>query len=287
MADALSRPETRSSPGAVRICALLPEAETVLSTLQCATAAGQGFAAALCAAHVGFDPKHARVDAEEQDIQQLRALREGAPKARTARIKAALDAFVASSPMAPAIRWRSHAGEIGASVVLEACDADLIVIGRPVHLDAADALHSALFDARRLVLVAPRDACAPRTIGRHIVIGWKPGKAVEQTIESALPWLRKAEKVSVAWAPKLGALPYDDSARSFLGGLGVATDVVRLEPTGQSVGAQLLAATARLGGDCLLIGAFRHGSLWEALLGGVTRHVLARTEIPVFMQRAR
>jgi nucleotide-binding universal stress UspA family protein len=271
----------------VRICALLPEPETVLSTLQCATAAGQGFAAALCAAHVGFDPKHTCVDAEEQDIQQLRDLREGSPEARTARIKAGLDAFLTSCPTAPTIRWRGHEGDIGASVVLEACDADLIVIGRPVHLDAADALHSALFDAHRLVLVAPRDASAQRSVGRHIVIGWKPGKAVEQTIGSALPWLKKADKVTVAWAPKLGAVPYDDSARRFLDSLGIAAEVVRLEPTGQRVGAQLLAATTRLGGDCLLIGAFRHGSLWEALLGGVTSHVLAQTEIPVFMRRAR
>jgi nucleotide-binding universal stress UspA family protein len=285
MADASSTPEAKSPPG-VRICALLPEVETALSTLQCATAAGKGFEAALCAAHVGFDPKHASVDAEERDVQQLRDLREGSPEARTARIKAALDTFVASSPSAPQIRWRGHEGEIGAGVVLEACDADLIVIGRPAHLDAADALHSALFDARRLVLIAPRAAVAERSIGRHIVIGWKPGRAVEQTVEAALPWLAKAEKVSVAFFQKSGAEPYDASARVLLNRLGVAAEVVRIEPGGERVGAQLLAATARLGGDCLLIGAFQHGSLWEALLGGVTRYVLTKAELPVFMMRA-
>ena len=33
----------------------------------------------------------------------------------------------------------------------------------------------------------------------------------------------------------------------------------------------------------LLIGAFKHGALWEAVLGGVTRDVLAAAQLPVFM----
>ncbi|WP_298357018.1 universal stress protein [Rhodoblastus sp.] len=251
-------------------------------------AAAEGFAADICAAHVGFDPKYSFVDAEEQDIQQLRNLFEGAPEARTAQIKATVDAFVASHINGPQITWHDDHGDIAANVKLEAYSSRLMVIGRPVHMDAADALHSALFDAHRLVLVAPRDASsAERTIGRHIVIGWKPGTPVERAAEAALPWLRKAEKVSVIWVPKGGKAPYDASGRQFFERLGIAANVIRLEPNGQSVGAQLLAETTRLGGDCLLIGAFRHSALWNALLGGVTHDVLAHAEIPVFMMRAR
>lgn len=277
-----------SQPDTLHVCALLPEAETALSTLQCATAAAKGFAADICAAHVGFDPKYSFVDAEEQDIQQLRDLFEGAPEARTVRIKAAVDAFVASETKAPQITWHDDHGDIAANVKLEAYSSRLVVIGRPVHMDAADALHSALFDAHRLVLVAPRDASsAERIIGRHIVIGWKPGTPVERAAEAALPWLRKAEKISVVWVPKAGKAPYDASARQFFDRLGIAANVIRLEPNRQRVGAQLLAETARLGSDCLIIGAFRHSALWNALLGGVTHDVLAHTEIPVFMMRAK
>ncbi len=272
----------------LHICALLPEVETVLSTLQCAVAVGKGFAADFCAVHVGFDPKHTFVDAEEQDIQQLRDLYEGAPAVRTARIKAAVDAFLAASPNAPRVNWRDDEGDIAASVAIEAYAASLLVIGRPIHMDASDALHSALFDAHRLVLVAPRDVSdRDRVIGRHIVVGWKPGKAVEQTLDAALPWLRKAEKVSVVWVQKAGAEPYDASARAFFGRLGITADVLRLEPGRNSVGVQLLTETMHLAGDCLLIGAFRRSAFWEAILGGVTRDVLAHAEIPVFMMRAR
>ncbi len=281
-------PPPAVASGSVRICALLPESETALSTLQCAVAASLGLAAVVSAVHVGFGRKHGAVSAEEQDIQQLRDIYEGAPEARTARIRAVVDAFRESAPDAPQIDWRDDQGDIAANVMMEANAASLVVIGRPVHMDAADALHSVLFDAHRLVLVAPRGAAVgERTVGRHIVVGWKPGKAAEQTVEAALPWLRKAERISVVWTAKAGAEPYEASARAFFGQANLAVDVIRLEPGWRSVGAQLLAEARRIGGDCLLIGAFGHRGLWRILLGGVTRDVLGHADIPVFLMRAQ
>lgn len=271
----------------LKICALLPEIETEVSTLQCAVAAARGFAASICAVHVGHGHAQPYVSPEEEDIQQLRDIYEGAPEARQARVKAVYDAFVASAPEAPPIRWRHDEGDICANIVVEACDADLLVVSHPIHRDAADALHGALFDARRLVLVAPRNALANQTIGRHMVVGWKPGDAVRQTALAALPWLKRADKVTVLWVEKDGTAPYHQSAREFFARLGVEAEIVGLPPDHQSVGRLLLAETAQRGGDSLLIGAFRHSSLWEMVLGGVTRDVLASAELPVFMMRAR
>jgi nucleotide-binding universal stress UspA family protein len=183
--------------------------------------------------------------------------------------------------------WRDDLGAIETCVALEAGAAQLVVIGRPVHLDAADALHSALFDARSLVLLAPREACPARTIGRHVVVGWKPGASAEQAIEAALPGLERAERVTVLWAEKPGVEPYEASARAFFRKLGIAAEIIGLRRDQRSVGAQLLDRAAQLGGDCLLIGASRHGVLWEAVLGGVTHDVLAHAELPVFLKRAR
>jgi len=280
--------ETSDPSLTLKVCALLPEIETEVSTLQCAVAAAHGFAASICAVHVGHDRSQAYVSPEEQDIQQLRDIYEGAPEARQARIKAVFDAFVASAPDAPPIQWRHDGGDICANIVVEACDADLLVISHPIHRDAADALHGALFDARRLVLVAPRNALAmTQSIGRHMVVGWKPGDAARQAVQAALPWLKRADKVTVLWVEKDGNEPYHQSARDFFARLGVEAEIVGLPRDHQSVGRLLLAETARRGGDSLVIGAFRHGSLWELILGGVTRDVLAAAELPVFMMRAR
>ena len=85
----------------LKICALLPEIETEVSTLQCAVAAAQGFAASICAVHVGHGRSQAYVSPEEEDIQQLRDIYEGAPEARLARVKAVFDTL---SPPRPARR---------------------------------------------------------------------------------------------------------------------------------------------------------------------------------------
>lgn len=279
------RREPAASPK-LRLCALLPEVETATSCLQCALAAARGFEAVILAVHVGFDPRTASASAEEIEIQQLRDIYEGAPQVRVARIKAALDDFLSRRRDAPPIQWKDDEGDIGASVVSESRAADLIVIARPVHLDASDAMHSALFDVRRLVLVAPRNTIADdAVIGRHIVIGWKPGAPIRHAVEAALPWLRRAEKITVLWVLKEGAEPYGASAEAFFSEIGVAADIVELRRDHRSVGTQILAETTRRGGDSLLIGAFRHGVLWDAMLGGVTRDVLAHAELPVFLMR--
>jgi nucleotide-binding universal stress UspA family protein len=273
---------------ALHICALLPEAETALSTLQCAVAAARGFAADICAAHVGFDARYALVDAEELEIQRLREIYEGPPEARAARVKAVVDDFRDSAPSAPPIAWRDDEGDVAANVALDAAAADLIVVSRPVHLDAADAFHAALFGGKRLVLVAPRDvADGERVIGRHIVIGWKPGPPAEDAARAALPWLRKAEKITVLWAAKPGAGYYEPSAREFFQRLGLDAEIAHLVRSAGSVGHDLLNEAERLGGDSLLIGAFTHGAWWETLFGGVTRDVLQEARIPVFTMRAR
>jgi nucleotide-binding universal stress UspA family protein len=275
-----------TSGAALRILTLLPESETVASCLQCARAvAAGGPGATIEAVHVGFDPERTIVSAEELGIQLLRESWEGTAAARLARIRAAFDAWIAGDPEAPIV-WRDHPREVDLAVVAEAEKADLLVIGRPAHLDGRDALFTALFHTHRLVLVAPPNPCAAgRTIGRHLVIGWKPTDHATRAVTAALPWLKRAEKVTVVCIAKPGAPPYEASAATLFARLGLAPAIVTLNRDGRSVGRQLLAEVGRLGGDGLVIGAFRHGPMWEAILGGVTRDVLAAMDVPVFMMR--
>ena len=269
------------------IVALLPEPETVMPCLDCALAAADGFDAAISAIHVGFNPRFAFVPPEEIAIQQLRELREGTIAARLARTKAVFDAWIAGRAGAP-VTWKHDEGDVGALVAAETADADLVVMGNPVRLDGRDAFHATLFWSKRLLLVAPaRPLPGPRVIGRHIVVGWKPGDQVRRAARQALPWLAKAEKVSVVTVRKPAGVAsdvdYGPSARAFFAELGLAVELIAIDRAGSSVGRQLLAETERLGGDSLLIGAFKHGALWEAVLGGVTRDVLAAAQLPVFM----
>jgi nucleotide-binding universal stress UspA family protein len=280
--------ENTAGPSPRIIVALLPEPETVATCLDCALAVADGFDAAISAIHVGFNPKFAFVPPEEIAIQQLRELREGTIEARLARTRAAYDAWIAAAGGAAPVRWRDDEGDVGAIVAAETAGADLVVMGNPVRLDGRDAFHSTLFWSKRLLLVAPPDPHAGprpgrRVIGRHIVVGWTRGVGVTRAARAALPWLAKAGKVTVISIEKPGGVPYEASARAFFAELGIAADCIGLNRDKGSVGRQILAAADRLGGDSLLIGAFKHGALWEAILGGVTRDVLAAAHLPVFM----
>ncbi|TBW35096.1 universal stress protein [Siculibacillus lacustris] len=269
-----------------RVLALLPEVETVAACLDCAAAAAFDAEAVIAAVHVGFDPVRARVSTEELDIQYLRDATEGAASVRSARIKAAYDAWASTAVHPDRAHWTDEAGDVTAAVVAQATSADLVVIGRPIHLDAKDALRAALFKIRRPVLIAPpRAVPGGRTLGRHIVVGWKPGEPARRAVEAAAPWLRRAACVTVLCVAKLGAEPYPPSARALFARLGIAAEIVDLDKDARSVGRLLLDETGRRGGDALVIGAYHHGQFWEAVLGGVTRDVLASAEIPVFMMR--
>lgn len=277
---------TAASPEIRRILALLPEPETVGSCLDCARAiAASEPEATIEAVHLGFDPERAVASAEEIGIQLLRERWEGTAAARAARTRAAFDDWLGRHPEA-AVVWRDGAGEADAAAAAETAKADLLVIGRPVHLDARDALHRALFHTRRPVLVAPpRASDDGRTIGRHLVVGWKPGEPAARAVAAFSGRLKRAEKVSVVCIAKEGGPPYAPSAAEFFGRLGIVCEILTRRREGRSVGVQILAEVDRLGGDGLVIGAYRHGPLWEAILGGVTRDVLREMTVPVFMMR--
>jgi nucleotide-binding universal stress UspA family protein len=53
-------------------------------------------------------------------------------------------------------------------------------------------------------------------------------------------------------------------------------------PTG-SIADVLQAEAHRVGADMLVAGAFGHPKLWEKLMGGVTRDLLARMTLPILM----
>lgn len=267
------------------IIALLPEAETVASCLDCATAAARRLPSRVRALHVGFNPRVSVLSAEEMDLQWLREGAEGRLEVRQAKIRAAFDAWVAAAgASAPPVAWNDDQGDVGAVVASAAARADLVVMANPRNLDARDALHSTLFWAQRLMLVAPpRPDAGPRTVGRHIVIGWKTGAPVERAVRAGIDWLRRADRLTVVCVTKPGTEPYERRAREVMAELALAAEIVSIPKTGPSVGRQLLGEAIRRDADSLLIGAFKHGELWESLLGGVTRDVLAAASIPVFL----
>jgi len=140
-----------------------------------------------------------------------------------------------------------------------------------------DALHAALFDTGRPVLIAPPGSKGD--FGRVVAIAWKDDARAPKAVLDAMPILAKAEAVHV-----LRARVTEATVPALLGEHGIEAQAHTVPDHDGPVGAQLLRIAHELGADLLVMGAYAHGEWREALLGGVTRHVLEHAGLPVFMR---
>jgi nucleotide-binding universal stress UspA family protein len=218
-----------------------------------------------------------------EDMMQA-AERDGA--GRTARLRALFEAGQAAS----------GAGLAGtATLVLRGRDedilpaqarlADLTILPHPDRSQdetASDTLHAVLFDSGRPVLISAR--AAADSIGTRCAVAWNGTVESSSALAAMLPWLKRAEAVRVmhAGAYQRRGPPADD-VLPYLKLHGIAADVVEFTPVDRDVGAGLLSAAAEFGADLIGMGAYSHSRLRQLILGGVTRHVLQNSTVPILM----
>ena len=140
---------------------------------------------------------------------------------------------------------------------------------------------------RPVVFVPARGMFA--TLGRHILVAWNSSRASTRAVNDALPLIERADRITVLavnpdeFATRYGALPPEQMV-AHIGRHGAAAEGVWLNdiPTA-SIAGTVLAEAHRVGADLIVAGAFGHPKLWEKLMGGVTRDLLAGMNLPVLM----
>ena len=140
-----------------------------------------------------------------------------------------------------------------------------------------DALHAALFDTSRPVLIAPPESRGE--FGRVVAVAWKDDARAPRAVLDALPILAKADAVHV-----LRARVTEATVPALFREHGIKAEAHAVPDHDGPVGAQLLKLAHELGADLLVMGAYAHGEWREALLGGVTRYVLDHAGMPVLMR---
>jgi nucleotide-binding universal stress UspA family protein len=165
--------------------------------------------------------------------------------------------------------------------------ADLTIVPHPEageDVSSSDALHAVLFDSGRPVLIAPM--VPPAAIGRRVCLAWNGTAESAAAVQAALPWLQRAEAVRVLAADEYQRRgPPVGDLRPYLALHGVNPEVATFRPIDREVGAGLLASAREFGADFLAMGAYSHSRLRQLILGGVTRHVLEKSDMPVMMCR--
>jgi nucleotide-binding universal stress UspA family protein len=191
-----------------------------------------------------------------------------------------------------AAEWRE--GDAGSSTVARvmirhARAADLVVALQTasdwkgsLDLDIADRL---ALESGRPVLIVPNTGshCA---IYKRIVVGFTDRREATRAVFDALPLLERADKVTVIEVdprpePEIAATRSALSAT--LSHHGVTCEEVTAASCHGNVGDALLACCERMKADLLVMGCYGHSRLREFVLGGASRHLLARMTLPVLM----
>jgi nucleotide-binding universal stress UspA family protein len=207
-------------------------------------------------------------------------------------MRAAFDDAVRGRGLVP--EWQdSDAGALGVAdcVLPFARSADLVIASQtdPAWiwsnwLDVADRL---VLESGRPVLIVPNTGMHGR-VGGKVLVAWNGRRESARAIFDALPILRRAKAVKVAWVnPQsesdiAGDVPAADICTA------LARHSVKCEATeqlrpGVGVGETLLAAAKDFGADLLVMGCYGHSRLREFVFGGASRHVLQTMSIPVLM----
>jgi len=190
------------------------------------------------------------------------------------------------------IEWRCLEGIASVVVPQHARYAGLCILGQdlPAYVNSAGYSFSEqlLFITGRPVLFVPALGSF-ETLGRHILVAWNSSRASARSINDALPIIERAERTTVVtvnpkeFIDRHGALPPDRMV-AHLRRHNAKVDSIRLvDVRAGSIADALQAEAHKVGADMIVAGAFGHPKLWEKLLGGVTRDLLAGMSLPLMM----
>lgn len=257
-------------------------------------------AARICAAHdahldilaLGIDRMQAGYSYMGLDMASVQGALERAETDAREIEAAALAGLAAESPsLRAAVETLSVQSAALAQVIgRRAQFADLVILPRPYGATddtASEAiLEAALFEGRAPVLVLPDDGHLSAT-PEHMVIAWNQSPEAMAAVRLALPFLRHAKTATICVIDP----PSHGPERSDPGGLlcqmlvrhGVKAEVTVLARTLPRASDVLLRHVVDQNADLLIMGAYGHSRLREAILGGATRDILEQATVPVLM----
>jgi nucleotide-binding universal stress UspA family protein len=220
----------------------------------------------------------AAMDRAEEDARALEAAAKAAVTAEFPTLRNGIEAAM------------TQMGALSNLVAQRARFADLVVVQHPYGKDQGDdceaAVEAALFEAQSAVLVLP-DSGMANPVPQNICIAWNQSREAMAAVRRALPMLKQAAAVSITVIDP----PNHGPERSDPGGMlcqmlvrhGVKAEVTVLARSLPSVSDVLLRHVVDMDADLLVMGAYGHSRLREAILGGATRSMLEQTTVPVLM----
>lgn len=166
---------------------------------------------------------------------------------------------------------------------------DLVILPSP-YREGAHRIDVAIFEActfgaDRPVLVVPTKGA--KLDIKKVQIGWDDGPEAMAASLAALPLLQDANQAEIVLIdpPRHTADRSDPGGRlaQHLARHGVRPEIFVMAKTGEGVAEQLLRRAHERGIDMIVMGAYGHSRLREAIAGGATRDMLHIADVPILM----
>jgi nucleotide-binding universal stress UspA family protein len=160
---------------------------------------------------------------------------------------------------------------------------DLVIAARPTaDGDAKEEVvaESVLMESGSGLLLVP-SGCVSDLSG-NAAIAWNGSAEAARAVHRALPLLKGAKEVAIM-APEEGSMrgPGPDALASYLALHGIRCHVHNLPTNWTNIGDTLLEIAHQEEAAFIVMGAFSQGKLRQLILGGATRFMLNRSDLPV------
>lgn len=161
--------------------------------------------------------------------------------------------------------------------------ADLIIVPRPERVSPPPrTIDAALRETGSPILVIP--PVVLDSIGDRVAIGWNGSKEAAQAVAAARPILRQAGAVTVLTTENRNKRrPNGEDLLTYLFCHDITATLSIIDTRARSVPQALLDSARGIDADLLVLGGYSRHRLREVIMGGVTRYLLAESDIPLMM----
>lgn len=183
------------------------------------------------------------------------------------------------------VQWdmREATGDIGSALEKASDLADVIVVSSRGETSGAAALRSAaafvIARSDRLVLAVP-PGCNRLDLQGRALIAWDGSREANDALRAALPLLRLASGVTLFEVRSAHDAFAAEDAAGYLSRHGIHPAIIEEQASGPVTDA-ILSRAANAGVAYVVMGAFGHSRVIEALFGGVTVGMLDKSQRPL------
>jgi nucleotide-binding universal stress UspA family protein len=179
------------------------------------------------------------------------------------------------------------ASRLVARGVAEARWSDLFVASVPYRHEPIlywdQLVEAVMFESGHGIYLVPAASKAPPQLD-NVLIAWSATREAARAIAEALPLLKAARIVRlVTIDPEEDATPETSRIVEHFAHHGVKVEVITLAAAQKSIPDILLRESESLKAGLIVMGAYGHSRLREWILGGVTRDIIERSDIPLFL----